>query len=199
MPEANGRSDERPKASSGRLWVTGRGNVGDLWWWFLVRGALAGAFGAAVLVRPDESLTTLVSLVSAYCLLHGATSLAAAARGSAPLASWLATVVSLAAGAALAVWPGVALRPFLLIFGAWALVIGASHLVFARSRGESSSSTTLGWLLATLGVALVIWPASAGVAMVARLIGYAALLIAVPLFYIASRLRFLQAHLAHGT
>lgn len=198
MPEADGRSDEGLKPSSERPRTTGGGNVGDLWWWFLVRGALAGAFGAAVLVRPDESLVTLVSLVSAYCLIHGAVSLLAATRGSAPLASWLATSVSLCVGAALALWPGVTLRPFLLLFGGWALLIGASHLVFARSRGEGSSSTTLGWLLVGLGVALVIWPGT-GVTTVARLIGYAAVLIAVPLFYIASRLRFLQERLAHGT
>jgi phosphate/sulfate permease len=72
------------------------------------------------------------------------------------------------------------------------MLIGSSHALLARSRGESTSTMTLGWMLAGVGLALVLWRGT-DVVVIAWIIAVAALVIAAALLYVASRLRFLQA------
>lgn len=191
MGEVNGRSGERFEVPSSPLASRSAAMLGGLWSWFLVRGLLAAALGLAVLARPSESLSALARLVGVYCLLDGAANLAAVVRGARSGTTWASALGGVTAGAVLLFWPAVPLRAFLLLFGGWAILVGATHVLFPRSRGEATSTVTLGWLLAGLGLILLLWP-GIGVVAIAWVIALAALLIAVVLLYIASRLRFLQ-------
>jgi uncharacterized membrane protein HdeD (DUF308 family) len=113
-------------------------------------------------------------------------------------ATWLTILAGLAAGGGLLLWPGVPLRGFLLVFGGWAILTGASHVLAARGRGqdgEAATTTTLGWLLAGLGLVLVLWPQT-GVVAIAWVIALAALVTAALLLFIAVRLRRLQGRVA---
>lgn len=195
MPEADGRATERPEGGRVGLPSRARNEVGDLWWWFLLRGALALTFGIAVLVRPSDTLTTVVRLVGFYCLLDGSANLVAVLLRAHSRTAWLGALAGVSAGGALLFWPGVPLRGLFLAFGGWAMLTGGSHAFLARSRGESTSTRTLGWALAGLGLAFVLWRGT-DVVVIAWVIAVALLVIGATLLYIASRLRFLQGEVA---
>jgi uncharacterized membrane protein HdeD (DUF308 family) len=198
-PEGFGSGD-RLEAAAARLRSTADEKLGDLWWWFLVRGALAGALGVAALVWPSASLGVLARLAGIYCLLDGVASLVAAVRGADAKATWPTTFAGLAAGAVLLFWPGLPLRGFLVAFGGWALFTGASQVRAARGRDadeEGGATTTLGWLLAGFGLVLMLWPGT-GVVAIAWVIALAALAIAGFLLFVAQRLRRLQAHVSRA-
>ena len=200
MPETDPRPGDRLKVAAVGLRSRASEKLGDLWWWFLLRGLLAGALGLAALVWPGTSLTVLAGLVGLYCLLDGLAGLVAALRGADSGTTWLTTLAGLAAGAVLLFWPGVTLRAFLMAFGAWALVTGASHIIAARGRreGEEQGTTvTLGVLVAVFGLVLVVWPGT-GVVTIAWVIAAAAFVIAALLVFIALRLRRLQERLARA-
>lgn len=198
MPDSNTRPGRQLEAVAAGLRSRASEKLGDLWWWFLLRGALAGALGLGALLWPSASLTVLARLVGLYCLVDGAASLVAVLRGAEPGATWLTIIAGLAAGAVLLLWPGVPLRGFLLAFGGWAILTGASHVLAARGRGEdgeAATTTTLGWLLAGFGLVLVLWPGT-GVVAIAWVIALAALMTAALLLFVALRLRRLQGRVA---
>jgi uncharacterized membrane protein HdeD (DUF308 family) len=169
--------------------------LGDIWWAFMVRGALAAALGLCALIWPSASLAILLRLVGIYCLLDGVTGLIGAFRAAERGAHLLQAILGLVVGALLLFWPEGSVRTLLVIFGVWALLTGVSQIWAARQQevegGERSAMTTIGWVAAVVGLILIVWPGT-GVVTVAWLIAIVALLLGVSLIWLALRLKRLQ-------
>jgi uncharacterized membrane protein HdeD (DUF308 family) len=169
--------------------------LGDIWWAFMVRGALAAALGLCALIWPSASLAILLRLVGIYCLLDGVTGLIGAFRAAERGAHLLQAILGLVVGALLLFWPEGSVRTLLVIFGVWALLTGVSQIWAARQQevegGERSAMTTIGWGAVVVGLILIVWPGT-GVVTVAWLIAIVALLLGVSLIWLALRLKRLQ-------
>lgn len=170
--------------------------LGDLWWAFMARAVLAAALGLCALIWPSASLVILMRLVGLYCLLDGGAALIAAMRTSDRSAHILQAILGLLVGVLLLFWPEGSVRTLLVIFGIWALLTGVSQIWAARQQevegGERSAMTTIGWVAVVVGLILIVWPGT-GVVTIAWLIGIVALLLGVLLFWLALRLKRLQA------
>jgi uncharacterized membrane protein HdeD (DUF308 family) len=168
--------------------------LGDMWWAFMVRGALAAALGVCALIWPSASLAILLRLVGIYCLLDGLTGSLGAFRASERGAHLLQAILGLVVGVLLLFWPEGSVRTLLVIFGIWTLLTGVSQIWAGRQQeaGERSAMTTIGWVAAVAGLILIVWPGT-GVVTIAWLIGIVALLLGVALIWLALRLKRLQA------
>jgi uncharacterized membrane protein HdeD (DUF308 family) len=191
------RDPERPLAG-----VRGRvsDKLGNIWWAFMTRGVLAAALGLCALFWPGASLTILMRLVGVFCLLDGVTGLIGAFRTAERGAHLLQALLGLVVGVLLLFWPEGSVRTLLVIFGIWALLTGLSQIWAARQpevSGERGAMTTLGWIAATAGLILIVWPGT-GVVAIGWMIALAALLIAALLIWLALRFKRLEARVATG-
>jgi uncharacterized membrane protein HdeD (DUF308 family) len=169
--------------------------LGDIWWAFMMRGIFAGVLGLIALIWPTTSLTILIQLVGAYLLVDGMVGLVGAWRASEQgLALWRA-LVSLVIGLVLLIWPEPFIRILLMVFGAWALYTGISQIFEARRMDPQVTDrgfmTTIGILVAVIGVVLLIWPGS-GVVTISWVIAFAALLVGALFIFLALRLKKLK-------
>jgi uncharacterized membrane protein HdeD (DUF308 family) len=121
--------------------------------------------------------------------------LVGALRASDRGTSLLQAVVGLVAGGLLLFWPGTSAHALLMVFGAWALFTGASHILAARRTSVEETQrrlmTTMGGAVAVVGLVLLIWPGT-GVVAVSWIIALAALLLAALLIFLALYLKRLK-------
>lgn len=119
------------------------------WWMMAIRGGLAIAFGLAVMLWPNVTLSIIVVLFGVYAVLDGAWAVAAAARTSVfdawPVA--LEGCVSIALGGLALLWPFVS-GEFVYVLAAWGILTGALELIAAAGLPRSRAGH---WLLATGG------------------------------------------------
>jgi uncharacterized membrane protein HdeD (DUF308 family) len=166
--------------------------LGDLWWWFMIRGGLAIALGVFALFWPTLSLTILAIAVGIYLLADGALGLFGSLKSGERGGYLVQSIVSLVIGAVLLFWPGRSLRLLLIVFGIGALVMGVSQIMVARKLStadpERGVIMTIGVIATIVGLVLVLWPGS-GIVTISWLIAAASLIIGAALIYIASRLR----------
>ena len=172
------------------------GKLGDLWWAFMARGIFAGVLGLIALIWPTASLTLLIRLVGVYLLVEGVVSLLGAWRASEKgLGLWRA-LASVVIGLVLLIWPEPFIRILLMIFGAWALYTGITQILEARRLDPQVTDrgllTTIGILVAVIGLVLLLWPQS-GLVTIAWVIALAALLVAGLFIFLALRLKNLKA------
>ena len=169
--------------------------LGDVWWYFLLRGLFAGVLGFCALVWPVMSLSILLALVGIYCLVDGATGLAAAIKSSDGGVQIIQAIFGLAVGAVLLFWPGTTMKTLLVIFGIWVLFSGISQILTARrmmlDQSERGLFTGIGAVAVVFGLILIFWPGT-GVVAIAWTIAAAALLIAALLISLAMRLKRLS-------
>ena len=92
-----------------------------------VLGLVAAAVGVVLVLRPFTSLTVLVILVAAGLVISGASSLARWHRRRGPWPDLLIGVVSIVAGIAVAVWPGITTEVL-------ANLVGLAMVVVRRPR-----------------------------------------------------------------
>ena len=100
--------------------------LGDVWWFFMLRGVLAAILGSCALFWPSRSLAILITLVGVFILADGVTGLVGALRNWAGSETLLQPVASLVIGPVLLFWPGASLGLLLVVFGAWAWALGVS-------------------------------------------------------------------------
>jgi uncharacterized membrane protein HdeD (DUF308 family) len=97
---------------------------------FLVRGILAILFGIVTLIVPGITLVVLVALFGAYALVDGVILSILAVKNRKHAADWwlmlLTGLVSIAAGVATFVWPGITAASLFYVIVAWAIVTGIS-------------------------------------------------------------------------
>jgi uncharacterized membrane protein HdeD (DUF308 family) len=176
--------------------------LGDVWWAFMVRGVLAGVLGICALVWPTASLGIITALVGIYCLVDGISGLVGAMRVSDRGSYLLQALFGIVVGVILLAWPRESMRILLIFFGAWALFTGISQIIAARRADddftERSSMTTVGRILAVVGLVLIVWPGT-GVVTMSWVIAIVLLLIAGLLIFLALRLKRLKEHVAKLT
>jgi len=164
------------------------------WWVIGLRGLAAILFGVLAFVWPGMTLAVLVLLFGAYALVDGVLTLIAAFRGGVQhrTAMLVEGVVSVLAGLAAFVWPGLTALVLLYIIAFWAIVTGVLEIVAAiRVRRAISNELGLvigGVLSVVFGVVLLIAP-GAGALAVIFLIGAYAVVFGIALLGLAWRLR----------
>ena len=130
------------------------------WWAMAVLGLLAAAVGVVLVLRPFTSLTVLVILVAAGLVISGASALARWHRRREAWPDLLIGVVSIIAGLAVAVWPGITTEVLANLVGLAMIVFGALD-VAAGIRGAADDRLTAaigGLATAVFGVLAYAWP-----------------------------------------
>jgi uncharacterized membrane protein HdeD (DUF308 family) len=164
------------------------------WWVIGLRGLAAILFGVLAFVWPGMTLAVLVLLFGAYALVDGVLTLIAAVRGGVQhrIVMLVEGVVSVLAGLAAFVWPGLTALVLLYIIAFWAIVTGVLEIVAAiRVRRAISNELGLvigGVLSVVFGVVLLIAP-GAGALAVIFLIGAYAVVFGIAVLGLAWRLR----------
>lgn len=162
------------------------------------RGALAAAFGVALLAWPDITLPIVVVLFGAYALLDGGWTLASAisisGRSIGRLTIAAEGIVSLALGVVALAWPFVP-REYIQLVAGWGVATGLLELITASSLPGNRAGY---WLLGTAGICslflavVVFLVPEADAAFVAYAIGGYALAFGLMLTWMA--LWFRDAH-----
>jgi uncharacterized membrane protein HdeD (DUF308 family) len=165
------------------------------WWLIALRGLLGVIFGLVALILPFATILALVLLFSAYMIVDGVFSIAAAVRVARQRDRWgllaLQGVASLAAGVLAFLWPGITALAFVLLIAAWSVVTGC--LLFAAAFRIDGSHGR--WWLALNGIAsiafglLAILAPLAGAVVLTWWIGAFALVFGILLIIVAFRLR----------
>jgi uncharacterized membrane protein HdeD (DUF308 family) len=139
-----------------------------------LRGLLAAALGATLVVWPGITIGTVAVLFALYALVDAATVTARAFRhgvsgGDRTLLLIRAVIEVIAAGVAIG-YPGVTASIMTVILGLYAIAIGGLELA-AVGRLSQLSGKRMGWeitqgVLGVLtGVALVVWPSIGAVTL----------------------------------
>lgn len=123
------------------------------WWVFLVRGLVAIAFGLAAFFYPVATLFTFILFYAVFSIVDGLFAVVSAVRGQEGMGArwWLALigVLSVVAGLAAYLWPGLTALALLTLIGIWALVYGVVEIIGAiRLRKEIDNE----WLLLAHGI-----------------------------------------------
>ena len=173
--------------------------LGDLWWFFMLRGVLAAILGICALFWPSLSLAILITLVGVFILADGVTGLVGALRNWAGSETLLQPVVSVVIGTGLLLWPGASVGLLMVVLGVWAWIFGVSQILEARKIPKESedraSALSLGGIASAIGIILMVWPAT-GVVAISWVIAIAAFLVAAMLFFLAHRTKRLNNRLS---
>lgn len=130
------------------------------WWVTALLGLATAALGVFLVVRPFDSLSVLVTVVIAGCLLTGVTTIAGARMASPRWPAFLAGLLWLAVGVVLLVWPDVTTGVLAGVVGI-ALVVGGALDVVAGIRGstdERLAAVISGVASIVFGVLALSWP-----------------------------------------
>jgi uncharacterized membrane protein HdeD (DUF308 family) len=156
--------------------------VARIWRLLALRGAIAIVFAFVLLVWPDIGLTTMVAMVGGFAIASGfvsgwaAFSLPGAAR---PDRIWLAasSIVGLAIGVAVLVWPDLSAKALLYAIAIWAIATGVTELVAAFALPLSGARTVLlalnGVVMAAFGVVMFVEPGDGAIALLALVAAFA--------------------------
>jgi uncharacterized membrane protein HdeD (DUF308 family) len=151
-------------------------------WPLVLRGVAAIVFGVVAVVWPGITLAALAILFGAYVVVEGVLTLASAfgerIDAGQRVARVLVGLLSLAAGVAALVWPGVTALVLVLLIGVWALVTGAVDIV-AASRAPAHWGLVVLGVLAMVAGALILVRPDAGAFAVAVVIGFFAIMAGV--------------------
>ncbi|MDV7144271.1 DUF308 domain-containing protein [Tropicimonas sp. TH_r6] len=163
--------------------------LAGLWWTFVLRGILAGTVGIAALFWPTGSISLLLQLVGLLLLLDGGLTLFGLGRKGAAGGVGIGAILI---GLVLLIWPEGAARITFVLLGAWALIIGVGSLITWQQmpKWDPERSTALGVaiLASLIGLVLVFWPGS-GLVALGWAIAFAALAIAIVMFWLATRFK----------
>jgi uncharacterized membrane protein HdeD (DUF308 family) len=151
-------------------------------------------FGILAFAWPGITLAVLILFFGAYALVDGILGIIAAVRGDTPhrITLLLEGVVSVLAGLAAFVLPGVTALVLLYIIAFWAIVTGVLEIV-AAFRIRQAISNELGLIIGGVvsvlfGIVLIVAP-GAGALAVVFLIGAYAIIFGITLLALAWRLR----------
>jgi uncharacterized membrane protein HdeD (DUF308 family) len=127
------------------------------WWWLVVRGLAAIAFGVLAFAWPALTLLLLIALFAAYAIVTGAAAIIGALRNRDDRGWWLVLllgVVSLAAGVVAFFYPGITALALIIVIGVNAVCSGVLDIAMAvRLRREIQGE----WLLGLAGVVSILF------------------------------------------
>lgn len=171
-----------------------------IWYWPVVRGVLAVAFGLLAMFLPRDVPGLLVQVFGAFVLVDGVVSLVDGLRRRGTQAGSVNLgigVVAVAFGAALVFLPDVFLTIAVVLIGIWAMIFGLLQVVAAFAvRGKGGGSWLLTLLSGALFVALaIVCFANPGAAITAMafVVGVFAVVIGAALVALGMKLRSLGA------
>jgi uncharacterized membrane protein HdeD (DUF308 family) len=153
-----------------------------IWKLLALRGVLAIAFAIVLLAWPDIGLTAMVAVVGAFAIASGFISgMAAFALPGAATRQrvWLAlnSLVGLAVGTAVLVWPDLSATALLYAIAIWAIAAGVIEVVAAFALPISGTRTVLlavsGIVLAAFGVVMFVEPGDGAIALLALVAAFA--------------------------
>jgi uncharacterized membrane protein HdeD (DUF308 family) len=156
--------------------------VARVWRLLALRGAVAIAFAVVLLVWPDIGLSAMVAVVGAFAITSGFVSgVAAFALPGAATRDrvWLAlhSLVGLAVGTAVLVWPDLSATALLYAIAIWAIAAGVLEVVAAFALPLSGTRTVLlavgGIVLAAFGVVMFVEPGDGAIALLALVAAFA--------------------------
>ncbi len=172
------------------------------WYWLLVRGLLALAFGILVFVYPGSAIAAFVILFGAYAFVDGMFVLIAGLRFAHPdSGSWWWMIVQGLAGIAAGVltffWPQITALVLGILVAAWAVVTGVFEILTAFQLRKNVPGEILllvaGLLSVALGIFLSLFPITALLAGI-WIVGVYAIVAGIALVVLSFRLRSLAAH-----
>ena len=130
----------------------------------IIRGIAAVLFGILVVAWPGVSLLALVILFGIYAIFDGVTNIVHYVRRKGRRSVWqiVGGVISVLAGLAAFLWPGVTALSLALVIGVWAVILGASQIALAFEVKKTDEKWWL-WLITGMvttifGLFLVILP-----------------------------------------
>ena len=149
------------------------------WGWLFLRGILSLVFGVLAFAWPLLTLRVLVLLYGAYALVDGVFALVCAITGGSTQPRWwlaLIGMVSLAAGVAVLLWPGLTALALLVFIGATAVVRGLFEITGAIALRKEITNE---WLLilsglasVAFGILVILFPGGGAIAMVWTIAAY---------------------------
>ena len=149
-------------------------------WALGISGVLSIALGVVIIAYPGISLDALVIVFGAFTLARGVTGLAVAL--SSPIKDgrgWLvvSSLVSIAVGIIVFVWPDISALALLYVIGAYAISFGLITIVGAFRLPVSGSDTVLlvlaGLLSIVFGIVMFAKPGAGALAVLALIAAYA--------------------------
>jgi uncharacterized membrane protein HdeD (DUF308 family) len=169
-------------------------------WWLGLRGVLAILFGLLAFFYTGQTLLALIYVFGVFAVLSGITSIVAAVRaGEAHMRwGWLTAsgILSVAAGVAAFVWPGITALAFVYLVAAWAILTGTAEFVFALALPGTLAHPWIagfsGLLSVVFGILLAVWPRS-GVITLTWLLGIYAIANGITLLYYTFLLRSVRS------
>lgn len=170
------------------------------WWVFLVRGLVAIAFGLVAFFYPVATLYTFILFYAVFSIVDGVFAFVSAVLGKDGVGPrwWLALIgaLSVVAGLAAYLWPGLTALVLLTLIGIWALVYGVVEIIGAiRLRKEIDNEWLLlthGILAALFGLIVLVRPGTGALALI-WLIASFALASGVVLVILSFRLKGLAS------
>ncbi len=166
------------------------------WWWFLLRGLIAIAFGVVALMLPGAMLTTLVLFFGAFVMVDGFFTIASALEMRGENAHWWVSLLEGSLGVLVGGFaffaPGFTGVVLILTVGVWAMAAGVLRLIVGFKMRRMLRDTS-GMFLNSLaylvfGALLLLAPIVGAVALMWCL-GVWALIAGLALVYFAFRLR----------
>lgn len=166
------------------------------WWTLAIRGGIAILFGVIVLLAPAIALEALVLLWGAYALSDGILSVWAGLKGHGKHQHWwvsvLEGVVSIFAGLAAVMWPGLTALVLLYIIAAWAIFTGVTELFAAlQLRKEIAGELwlALSGVVSILFGALLFFAPGTGILAVLWILAFYAIAFGAFLLVLSFRLK----------
>jgi uncharacterized membrane protein HdeD (DUF308 family) len=176
-----------------------------MWYWPVVRGVLAVAFGLLAVFLPDKTPGLMVQVFGVFVIIDGVVSLVDGLRRKGTQAGSVNTgigVVAIVFGAVMFFLPQVTLTLLLALVAIWALLFGLLQIFGAfalRSRGGGSWIWGLvsGLLFVALAVVCLVNPGGA-IEVMSVVIGLFAVAIGVVLVALGLRMRQLGRQAGTG-
>jgi len=143
------------------------------WWWLVIRGLVAIAFGILAFAMPGVTVLLLIALFAAYTIVTGGVAVIGALNNRDDRGWWLVLllgIVSVAAGVIAIFYPGITALVLVIVIGVNAIFSGVLDIAMAiRLRKEIEGEWLLGFagLLSILfGVFAIALPGAGALALV---------------------------------
>lgn len=182
--------------------------VGSVWWYFLFRALLLLGAGLFMIFKPDLSLIAFAQVIAILILVDGILALVAGFTGQAESRFWsiLRGALMLAAGLFVLFQPAlvssVAVKTVLFLVAPFVILSGILEIVGSFKHKDTTSdkkgSFFSGLLTTLFGILLILAPMFFGEVIV-RILGVIAVLMAIPLFFLAMKFRKVKHRIANHT
>jgi uncharacterized membrane protein HdeD (DUF308 family) len=134
-----------------------RKTLSSSWWWLVVRGLAAIAFGILAIAWPAVTLLFLLALFAAYAIVSGGVAIIGSLKNRDDRGWWLVLVfgiISVAAGVVAIFYPGITALALIIVIGVNAVFSGVLDIAMAvRLRKEIRGE----WLLGLAGLVSILF------------------------------------------